>query len=160
MFTTAAILFTSTRRYSLMMRSASEIACGANDSRVGPAEWQLWQDIIFSNVLLHSHTICRDKHILLCCTSMWRCISMSSCVLLSGRMFWLLPSGFQYSSHFPHSDYTTISLCTNSKHSTCFYPHSWLAVPTAHISGVSIFWTHFHFTCNYKSKGFFSHCTT
>jgi hypothetical protein len=27
MFTTAAILFTSTRRYSVMTRSASEIAC-------------------------------------------------------------------------------------------------------------------------------------
>jgi hypothetical protein len=122
-----------------MTRPASEIACGVNDCRVGPVEWQLWQDIIFSNFLLHSHTMCRDKHTLLCCTSTWRCISMGFCVLLSGSMFCLLPSSFQYSSHFSHSDYTTIQTCTNSKHSTCFYPHSWLTVPTAHTFGVSIF---------------------
>lgn len=110
-FTTAAILFTSTRRYSLMTRSASPIACGVTTVRLVQPSDICDKTSHFQTSCSISYTMCRDKHMLFCCTSMWRRISMGFWVLLSSRVFFLLPSSFQYSSHFSHSNYTTIPLC-------------------------------------------------
>lgn len=160
-FTTTAILFTSTRRYFLMTRSSSEIACGV--TTVGLVQPSGSCDKTYFQTSCSIHTQCAE--ISTHCSVAPPCsdvFSMGFCSLLSGRIFCLLPPSFQYSSHFSHPDYTTITPCTHSKHSTCFNLHSWFVVPTAYTFGVSIFLgpLTFSFHCNYKSKSFSTQCTT